>query len=685
MQRSLFPVLILASLLVTTARASDGLDVSLFRPVNTSTLHLSATQRAGAAFVEMDRSKFAALATWRDFLCVIPDFPLGQDGLHGLRVEQFDAVASDIKGRFAVPAHVFFRGSVDGIPQSHVCLTLYEDCAWGYINAGDKTYIISAAGRSETGELILGITQDTAIAPDMNCGTKDWNATAPKLVTSAWGDTSTKLSPLSRTVTQLTVALEMDYPVVQRCGGTALAAFKYGLSVIAAASDLYMRDANIALVCSDHLEWTTTDPYSDVTACEVLNEFTGQNMPNASPTMYVLMSGRRTDWCGGVARDIDVLCGPDNKCVLGISHTLNASGWNYPYTSWTWDAMVCAHETGHLVACAHTHNCYFWGGTPIDSCVAAEGGNCYDTPVPSKGTIMSYCHTTPAGAMLKFHPKCITLMEQRVQQQSCKTLLSVPSTSISPTRRLQTCATSASFSITASSGTGPYVFEFNPAAATVTVVQDTCSFTLKPTKTGLTFYIRVTDANGIRIYDSVTFLPSTYRVTVNQNSLSVGKDSVQLTATPTDTTGATCVWYQVPNGAGRTLGKGWQITLPRDTIPIKYAGKATSGVCVAADTVIVSTKPAARGVAGRALVPFRMFPNPARDRITAIIPADGSRLWIEDVLGRRTDVPTSRSTFSTGIEDAEQIDLDISALPAGSYWLVRDASGTNSVSSFQKW
>ena len=354
---------------------------------------------------------------------------------------------------------------------------------------------MSAAGRApETGELIIGISEDTVQAAPINCGTKDWHIDPKSIDTKnlimpqgvAVPNAPTPLS--SNSIAQLRVGLEMDDSVVNLLGATDTSAFKYGLSVVAAASDLYMRDANVALIVSEHKEWPKNDPYekyTNATACELLNYFTGKNLGGPKPSLFVLMSGRHTDWCGGVAADIAVLCqSGSNKCVLGIKGGYPKNGWMYPYNSWTWDAMVCAHESGHVVACAHTHNCNFYdsfgGDGPIDSCYTAEGG-CFDAIVSRRGTIMSYCHLTPAGAMLKFHPYCVNAIEHYVTeatQSGCAIEFPQPSTIVSPNRFVQTCDAKSTFSINAYGGNGPYTFEVNPPATSMLVSGNTCTFTV---------------------------------------------------------------------------------------------------------------------------------------------------------------------------------------------------------------
>ena len=79
------------------------------------------------------------------------------------------------------------------------------------------------------------------------------------------------------------------------------------------------------------------------------------------------------------------------------------------------DIVVTAHENGHIFGSLHTHSCSW--NPEIDRCAAAEEGNCFSQAqiTDTIGTIMSYCSQHE----LKFHPKCINLILQKLQKYPC--------------------------------------------------------------------------------------------------------------------------------------------------------------------------------------------------------------------------------------------------------------------------
>ncbi len=92
---------------------------------------------------------------------------------------------------------------------------------------------------------------------------------------------------------------------------------------------------------------------------------------------------------GGGLAWVDVLC--SSTFYRTAYSNIGSNYSNFPSYSWT--VNVVTHEVGHNIGSPHTQSCS-WAGGAIDGCVASEG-SCADGPVPTCGTIMSYCHAAP--------------------------------------------------------------------------------------------------------------------------------------------------------------------------------------------------------------------------------------------------------------------------------------------------
>ena len=133
---------------------------------------------------------------------------------------------------------------------------------------------------------------------------------------------------------------------------------------------------------------------------------------NANWDLVHLMSKRGDTGTGGIAY-LGVVCSPDFG--VGFSSAMDNQS-NFPVIppNFTWNLYVVAHELGHNFGANHTHWCGWPGGPDhpdepagsngtIHDCFDSEGG-CVEPVINEQGTIMSYCHLQPAGAILEFHP-----------------------------------------------------------------------------------------------------------------------------------------------------------------------------------------------------------------------------------------------------------------------------------------
>ncbi len=122
--------------------------------------------------------------------------------------------------------------------------------------------------------------------------------------------------------------------------------------------------------------------------------FTTGPLAGTPGAVHALWTNRSNLSVGGVAGKIGGIL--DDTSNLFVAQIRKSSNFN---------AKISSHELGHVLGSPHTHSC-LWPTGPIDSCWAPENGTCYDVPVKSEGTIMSYCDLPTAGGTVRpeFHP-----------------------------------------------------------------------------------------------------------------------------------------------------------------------------------------------------------------------------------------------------------------------------------------
>lgn len=175
--------------------------------------------------------------------------------------------------------------------------------------------------------------------------------------------------------------LEGSYSLFQNKGGVQEAT-DYLLGMWNPCATIFDNEG-VTTAVSEIMIWSSTDPYTGNDSA-FLNEFQNQNPSfngDLAHLCYLFGPG------GGLAY-VDVLCNPNFAYAYS---NINPGYNNFPSYSWT--VNVVAHEAGHNLGSPHTQSCS-WPGGAIDGCVSSEG-SCADGPVPSCGTIMSYCHAAP--------------------------------------------------------------------------------------------------------------------------------------------------------------------------------------------------------------------------------------------------------------------------------------------------
>jgi hypothetical protein len=338
------------------------------------------------------------------------------------------------------PRNAYFRGAIDGKPESRAFLAVFEDgTTQGMVSDGETIYMIGgedAAAKSLGGPLAMRRVDPVLLKSAHNSGFKCANDqlppgphTQPKdlslLASSTFSAASSAGIPGEKAATAsygAKVAIETDYEFYQLFNNSTNAT-NYIANLIGYASTIYTSELNTALAVQSVSLWTTSnDPWTQTDSQCGLMEFGkywNQNKTGVTRTTAHFMSGKAT---GGGISWVGVLCsgsfysGAASVCP-GLGSESTPWGGAYGYTgnlfgtfninnpTVVWDIDAVAHEIGHNFSSPHSH-CYNGIGgnsSPIDQCYSGETG-CYSGPTslpgPSgggSGTIMSYCHLLNPG------------------------------------------------------------------------------------------------------------------------------------------------------------------------------------------------------------------------------------------------------------------------------------------------
>lgn len=408
---------LLSALIGTTAVAA--VDAAGVRPRPSAGL-IAVTQTAEG------RPAFAAdVAALRASLAVgqtvrIERVPLTPSRSVDLRLERFRVVAPG--ARFVVGAEeqpldfdadsvVLLRGTVEGLPGSHVFLAFSEHGSQGYLDAtGGQRYAVSSrdgrGGHLPGGQAAVFEARPAggSLPPGVPmCGVdaRGWSGPMPPAGGAARG------GPPLRGLRQIQLAVETDYEFYTLFHDLDEAG-AYIVTLYGAISDIYIRDVHASVMLTFVRLWD--DPADLFNEPDPLNAFQSHwnsTMGHVVRDAAQFCSGRRNLPAGGVAY-LNGLCN---------SNSYSWGGYVLGYFSdpsrpdiFNRDIMVLAHEIGHNCNTPHTHD------LGLDTC------NDESTP-PRRGTIMAYCGQTFTGGDanhdLWFHTTCQGIMETYINSRTC--------------------------------------------------------------------------------------------------------------------------------------------------------------------------------------------------------------------------------------------------------------------------
>jgi len=406
------PLLAVSALLTLAPVPCGWADALATAPrIPTPLLVTDAPQPGYATPLALDGVTYARLSQERQV--VVTGFPLDEATRVDLVLERFEVFSPDARivmasanGEVEMPRPdvVLLGGEVVGEPGSMVFLGLSPHGTNGVIQSSAGRYIISS-GRFGTGASTVIYNLDTLPEGAIDfqgfeCGLDQLVGFEP-LDPGAGGVAGA--FPLECAEAAL-LAVETDWEFTNDLfeGNTAASA-AYASELIAAVSEIYLRDVGVTLLINNLRIWAdANDLWTEPNAIDQLYEFRDYYNANeqgiARHTAHFL-SGRSLSGAGGVAF-LPGLC--QGSWAYGLSGHL---GGSFPYPlednhPQNWDIVVVAHELGHNFGAPHTHSM----NPPVDEC--AYGG-CANA---DQGTIMSYCHTCDGGIanmVLRFHERVL--------------------------------------------------------------------------------------------------------------------------------------------------------------------------------------------------------------------------------------------------------------------------------------
>ena len=263
-----------------------------------------------------------------------------------------------------------YRGIISGQPTSKVAISISEDEIMGMVIT--KKYQKTLAKLTTSNQYVYYKTDDLKASNTFECLSDDLESISHDPSTDQRMDADNCVG----------MYLEVDNDVYNSFGSVT-ATSNYITGLFNQVSALYAAES-ININIQELVIWSIEDPYIGPGAASFLNQFqirlAGQYNGDIA---HLIGLG-----AGGVAY-VDVLCNP----YWGIGY----SGITTSYAAlpvYSWSVEVLTHEIGHNLGSPHTHAC-FWNGnnTAIDGCGPDIGSNegC-DGPIPTSGTIMSYCH-----------------------------------------------------------------------------------------------------------------------------------------------------------------------------------------------------------------------------------------------------------------------------------------------------
>ena len=278
-----------------------------------------------------------------------------------------------------VSRSIYYQGTFEGYANSHFALSILNNEIIGIGSIPGKGDL--NLGKLENNEEYIFLSE-AAIGTDnpFQCNTAD------DYESEMWevGHTPRTGKAMKSPGDCVGVYFEVDHDIFLDKGGVVEAA-DYITALFNEVQFIYSEDG-INVYISDIFVWDEVSPYDGITSMSTLLDLFGTETTVWDGDIGHFVSYRG----GGGLAWVDILCNAQyyRKAISDINSTFA----EVPVFSWS--VEVVTHEMGHNLGSPHTHAC-FWNGTmtAIDGCGPSAGYDegC-DAPLPSSGTVMSYCH-----------------------------------------------------------------------------------------------------------------------------------------------------------------------------------------------------------------------------------------------------------------------------------------------------
>ncbi|MDR3680008.1 MAG: zinc-dependent metalloprotease [Flavipsychrobacter sp.] len=417
--------------------------VSLWQPVEIYNVSNTTNYVEHAQFFNIDISQLAVLLKTRNRGITI-QLPKKDGGVYTISLAQYNcytadfkvqSIAGNIKTDRPYAAGIYYRGIVDGVPNSLASFSFFNDEVYGLFSIpGEGNYNLvpnHLASNNNKLSYILYNDKDSKLKPSIGCtedlleSKKNYNLSAV-LARNAYN-----------TCREIKVFEKADYQLYQKYGSVTAVA-NYVTACFNASSTIYRNEGIYTTMKLLQVD-TVTDIYNDpsyTSGYSFLNLFSVTTKDTLNGADVAMLLSGAPGQLGGIAW-VGTLCQSfnpaDNSGPYGF---VDIMGDYATLPTFSYDVVTIAHEIGHTLGSVHTHNCS-WPGGAIDGCYTLEG-NC-QMPVPqypvNGGTIMSYCFLiSGVGINISngFGPLPGNVIRNTVATTSCGNIYSVSNALASP-------------------------------------------------------------------------------------------------------------------------------------------------------------------------------------------------------------------------------------------------------------